>query len=59
MPARASLISGKYVNQHGTWANNVEADRSSPSHVRDIRDAGYNTAVIGKTHLWVYRRNDG
>ena len=59
MPARASLISGKYVNEHGVWANNVEADRSGPSHVMNIRNAGYTTAVIGKTHLWVYRRNDG
>jgi len=59
MPARASLISGKYVNEHGVWSNNVEADRTGPSHVRNIRDAGYRTALVGKTHLWIYRRNDG
>ena len=52
MPARASLISGQYVNEHGVWNNAVEADRHGPSHVRNIRDAGYHTAVIGKTHLW-------
>jgi len=56
MPARASLISGKYVNEHGVWNNALEADRYGPSHVRNVRDAGYHTAVIGKTHL--YRHQD-
>ena len=54
MPARASLISGQYVNQHGIWHNWHAADRHGPSHVRQIRDAGYETAVIGKTHLYVH-----
>jgi choline-sulfatase len=59
MPARASLITGQYVNQHGVWANNVEADPAGPSHVRNMRDAGYRTSLVGKTHLWIYRRKDG
>ncbi|MDP7639337.1 MAG: sulfatase-like hydrolase/transferase [Candidatus Hydrogenedentes bacterium] len=59
MPARASLITGMYPNEHGVWSNNTEADRSGPSHVRNIRDAGYHTGLIGKTHLWIYRRDDG
>ena len=54
MPARASLISGQYVNQHGVWTNKVVADRHGPSHVRNVRDAGYRTAVIGKTHLYTH-----
>jgi len=54
MPARASLISGRYVNEHGTWANNTASDAKGPSHVRNIRDAGYRTAVIGKLHLQTY-----
>ena len=54
MPARASLISGKYVNQHGVWHNWNAADRHGPSHVRNMRDSGYHTAVIGKTHLYVH-----
>ena len=52
MPARASLITGQYVNEHGVWNNAVEANRIGPSHVRNIRDTGYHTAVIGKTHLY-------
>lgn len=60
MPARASLITGRPVNAHGVWGNNlVEADRRGPSHVRSIRDAGYRTAIIGKTHLYANHRNDG
>ena len=60
MPARASLITGQPVNAHGVWGNNlVEADRHGPSHVRSIRDAGYRTAIIGKTHLYANHRNDG
>ena len=59
MPARASLITGQYVNEHGAWGNRTEADRHGPSHVRNIRDAGYCTAVIGKTHFRLYQADDG
>ena len=51
MPSRSSLASGQYVNVHGAWRNGVLADREGPSHIRNVRDAGYHTAVIGKTHL--------
>ena len=51
MPARSSLASGQYVNVHGAWRNGALADREGPSHIRNVRDAGYHTAVIGKTHL--------
>jgi choline-sulfatase len=33
----------------------MEACSSSQSHVRNIRDAGYHTAIIGKTHLYEHR----
>ncbi|MCY4129322.1 MAG: sulfatase-like hydrolase/transferase [Gammaproteobacteria bacterium] len=59
MPARASLITGSYVNEHGAWGNRSEADRHGPSHVRNIKDAGYCTAVIGKTHFRLYQADDG
>ena len=58
MPARASLISGQYVNEHGVWSNNISGDCRGPSHVRNIRDAGYHTAVIGKTHLYTHGRRN-
>ena len=53
MPARASLMTGKYVCDHGVWNNVALADpKESPSFVRNIKESGYHTAVIGKTHLW-------
>ena len=59
MPARASLMTGMFVNEHGVWGNRNEADRHGQSHVRNIRDAGYYTAVIGKTHFRLYQADDG
>jgi len=54
MPARATMMTGKHVCEHGIWDNNNEADPLGPSHVRNIQDAGYHTALIGKTHLYVH-----
>ena len=48
---RASLISGKPVHEHGMWSFADPELRHGTSHVRNIRDAGYHTAVVGKTHL--------
>ena len=59
MPARASLMTGQYVNEHGAWGNRHQANRHGPSHVRNIRDAGYCTAVIGKTHFRVPQVDSG
>ena len=53
MPARASLATGQYVNEHGAWGNRNEADRFGQSHVRNVREAGYCTALFGKTHFRV------
>ena len=52
VPARASLMTGQLVRENGIWSNRVGADEHGPSHVRNIRDAGHCTAIIGKTHLW-------
>ena len=48
-----------YVNEHGAWGNRTEADRHGRSHVSNIRDAGYCTAVIGMTHFRLYQADDG
>lgn len=52
VPARAALMTGLLPRTTGVWSNARAADPSCPSHVRNIRNAGYHTAVIGKTHLW-------
>ena len=59
MPARASMMTGQHVCEHGIWNNELEADCMGPSHVRNIRDAGYHTALIGKTHLWIHGNRPG
>lgn len=52
VPARTVLMTGQLVRENGIWSNRSGADEHGPSHVRNIRDAGYTTAVIGKTHIW-------
>jgi arylsulfatase len=54
VPARAAMQTGQYVSQNGAWNNRLVLDPDSPSYVRNIRDAGYHTAIIGKTHLWTH-----
>ena len=51
MPARFSLLSGEYPHALGIARNGpVELLGNAPSWVRDLRDLGYRTAMIGKTH---------
>ena len=52
MPARASLVSGKQVHEHGVWGFANPELRHGQSHVRNIRNSGYKTGIVGKTHLW-------
>ena len=52
VPARAAIMTGQLPRENGVWSNARGADVDGPSHVRSMRDAGYLTAVIGKTHLW-------
>ena len=54
MPARASLLTERYVRDHGVFQNNSEVDLELPTGVQSLREAGYHTAVIGKTHLWAH-----
>jgi arylsulfatase A-like enzyme len=50
-PARASLITGKYAHEHGRKGNFVEDfDPAWPTFMRQLQQAGYTTASIGKTH---------
>ena len=52
-------MSGKHPCEHGMWANNIDGDPDVPNHVRNIRDAGYHTAQVGKVHLHVRKPGDG
>lgn len=59
MPARMSIMSGKHPCEHGMWSNNIDGDPNLPNHVRNIRNAGYRTAQVGKVHLQVRKPGDG
>lgn len=52
MPARTSLISGLYPHNTGCWGNSSELFVSPrlTSMFADFKQAGYTTAMIGKTH---------
>ncbi|MDQ3369756.1 MAG: sulfatase-like hydrolase/transferase [Myxococcota bacterium] len=51
-PARICLLTGQPVSVHRFDDNQrVPRPGSLPSHVAELRDAGYHTAVVGKTHL--------
>ena len=51
VPARASWLTGLWPSQLGITQNtSFSIPPSSPSFVRNLREQGYETALIGKTH---------
>lgn len=50
-PSRATYLTGRYTHNHGVMVNDVELDDALPSIGNTFRDAGYQTAWIGKWHL--------
>jgi arylsulfatase A-like enzyme len=54
MPSRATMVTGQHVHTHGVWMNGVPLPVDSPSVARVLHDAGYATALIGKSHFEPY-----
>ena len=54
MPSRATMLTGQYPATHGVWMNGVPLPVDAPSVARVLRDAGYRTALIGKSHFQPY-----
>lgn len=50
VPARSSLLSGRYPSELGVWANDRGAARQSRPLVHAFEGAGYRTASFGKQH---------
>jgi arylsulfatase A-like enzyme len=51
MPNRASLMTGRMPSVHGVRCNGVPLSVSCVTFVELLRDAGYRTALVGKSHL--------
>jgi arylsulfatase A-like enzyme len=51
MPNRASLMTGRMPSVHGVRSNGIPLSRDAVTFVDLLRDAGYATALIGKSHL--------
>jgi arylsulfatase A-like enzyme len=50
-PSRACILTGKYSHKNGFYSNRSEFDGSQQTMPKLLRQAGYQTAVIGKWHL--------
>lgn len=53
-PARASFLTGQYAHKHGVHGNGSEYSKLSHELItfpRLLRDAGYESAYIGKWHM--------
>ena len=50
-PSRASLLSGVYARRHKVINNFTEYPSELPSYPRVLKEAGYETAYIGKWHM--------
>ncbi|KEQ04237.1 sulfatase family protein [Pseudorhizobium pelagicum] len=51
MPNRASLMTARMPSSHGVRCNGIPLDRRNVTFVELLRDAGYRTALVGKSHL--------
>ena len=51
MPSRSTMVTGQNIGTHGVWMNGVPLPVDSPSVAAVLRDAGYRTALIGKSHF--------
>ena len=57
MPNRASLMTCRMPSSHGVRSNGIPLDRRHVTFVELLREAGYKTALIGKSHLQNFTGN--
>jgi arylsulfatase A-like enzyme len=51
MPNRSSLMTGRMPSVHGARHNGIPLSLESVTFVDLLKDAGYETALVGKSHL--------
>lgn len=54
MPNRASLMTCRMPSSHGVRSNGIPLSKHNVTFVEMLRAAGYDTALIGKSHLQTY-----
>ncbi len=57
MPNRASLMTARMPSVHGVRSNGIPLTMNAVTFVDLLRDAGYRTALIGKSHLQNFTAN--
>jgi len=50
-PSRASIMTGQYAHAHQVIDNNTSLPAAVPTFPRQLQNAGYTTAFIGKWHM--------
>ncbi len=51
MPNRASIMTGRMSSAHGARHNGIPLSKDHTTFVELLKDAGYRTGLIGKSHL--------
>ena len=51
MPNRASIMTGRMSSLHGARHNGIPLSKDHTTFVELLRDAGYRTGLVGKSHL--------
>ena len=54
MPARASVLTGRWPHAHGLWDNGVRFPHGTTTVAAVMAQHGYATAIVGKGHLDVH-----
>ena len=50
-PSRAAILTGQYSQCNGVYTLGDRLDRNLPNVAKELRQAGYQTAIVGKWHL--------
>ncbi|MBN2156949.1 MAG: sulfatase-like hydrolase/transferase [Candidatus Lokiarchaeota archaeon] len=58
-PSRASILTGKYPSEHGAWSLGTRLNTEDNILLTDcLKQAGYRTVLIGKSHFEPLRKTD-
>lgn len=50
-PSRATILTGQYSQENGVYTLSDAIDPEKPTIAKELNEAGYQTAIVGKWHL--------